>query len=266
MGGMGLTGAALAPFVHAAITHFGINHTFLILAAVYAFILTPLLWWLLPSGRTGAERTVLSDTSPLAPPVARRAVIILGIAGVFIGVATVGGVGHLVPLLKDMHATSPALAATVVSLTVMVSRPLVGTMIDRMRAQWVGAGTLLLAAAGMALVALLGADYALFCGVLLGIALGAEADVLAYLTSKYVAPARYTRAFSWIYILALLGMSGGPLGIALLHDQLGNYNLAYMITAGVSAVGGLLLLFLPSYKPTHSEGPPIAQATPSETS
>ena len=89
--------------------------------------------------------------------------------------------------------------------------------------------------------------------VLLGLAAGAELDLLAYLTSRYFGTRHYGAVFGGIYAFFTVGSGLAPLIYARVFDMLGTYRpmLAVAAIAIVVAVG--LLLALGAYPPASRQ-------------
>ena len=94
---------------------------------------------------------------------------------------------HFVPLLNDLGADSIR-AAEITSLLGLASvcgRIGVGLLLDRFSATLVTVATLLLAASGALLLYIFGLGFAPLAVMLIGLAAGAEVDLIAYLCSRY---------------------------------------------------------------------------------
>jgi MFS family permease len=145
---------------------------------------------------------------------------------------------HLTPMLID-GGRSPAEAGKVAGLlgvTIIVGRLLVGVLADRLPAALVGMAFLLLPALGcFALV-----EGQAVPGVLLiGLAAGAEVDLLAYLVSRRFGLRNYGRIYSWQLSAFLLGAGIAPIAMGAAQDHWGSYHLALMIDAVILVIGAV---------------------------
>ena len=161
-----------------------------------------------------------------------------------------GCVAHFAPLLTDrgLPAQEAAMMASALGASTLVGRLITGWLLDRYFAPWVCAASFSLAALGLTLLISSAAPAAAWAGaVLLGYAMGAEADVMPYLVSRYFG----LRAFTELYGYAFSGYAvAGALGPSLMgmsYDRSGDYS-QVLLGFTVSVVAGVaLLLRLPSY-------------------
>jgi MFS family permease len=161
------------------------------------------------------------------------------IAAGFIAVATAVSalVIHMVPLLRDtgMPLSQAAAVASFIGVGVILGRVLVGWTIDRVFAPNVAAAVFLLTASGCALLNLGGAQTAPLAAFLIGFALGAEIDLIAYLTARYFGMKNYGFLYGSIYSMFSIGAAAGPAIVGRLYDLYGNYHIALWIMASWSS-------------------------------
>ncbi|WP_104494473.1 MFS transporter [Paracoccus denitrificans] len=183
----------------------------------------------------------------------------VGISFAAVAVAVSALVVHMVPLLRDAGMTPIAAASTasVIGFGVLGGRLITGWLIDRFFAPYVAA-TLFLATAGGCLLLLYGGPGLVpLAAALIGLSLGAEADLIAYLTARYFGMARYAFVYGFIYSMFLVGTASGPALAGRLHDASGNYNSTIWTVICLLVVGSLVILRLPrfekfaSLKPAH---------------
>ena len=183
---------------------------------------------------------------------------VLGAALFVITLSVIGLIPNFVPLLLDLGWTpvEAAQAATLLGLAVIVGRLMAGVLVDRIWAPAVAAIFFAGPALAMAMMASLPITpaLALAAAVLLGLAAGAELDLLAYLSSRYFGTRHYGAVFGGIYAFFTVGSGLAPLMYARVFDMLGTYRpmLAVAALAIVVAVG--LLLTLGAYPPTSRQG------------
>jgi len=133
---------------------------------------------------------------------------------------------HLQPLLVDRGIPVQTAAGFMSALgfAVIFGRILAGYLMDRVFAPWVAIGFMLAPVIGLSLLAL-GAvgNMALLAAMLLGLAIGAEFDILGYFVSRYIG----LRIFGFAYGLMLAGFQlGGGIGPVIMgrgFDQTGEY-------------------------------------------
>ena len=102
---------------------------------------------------------------------------------------------------KGMEGGTIAGIAAIMGATVVVGRLLVGALVDRFWAPAVGCVFFTLPIVGMLLLLNLELTptTGLIAAVFIGLAAGAELDMLAYLTSRYFGPAHYPAIFGAVY-------------------------------------------------------------------
>jgi MFS family permease len=161
-----------------------------------------------------------------------------------------GAVTHLSAMLTDrgVTAATAALAASVLGLSSFLGRIVTGVLLDRFFGPRVGLimqgltalGILMLATAQTASAGLAGA-------ALVGLGVGAEADVTPYLLSRYFG----LRAFSTLYGLTwtAYAVAGaiGPILLGRAFDLTGSYTSLLTMLSGSTLLSALLLMLLPRY-------------------
>lgn len=156
---------------------------------------------------------------------------------------------HLVPLMTDL-GTPPTRAAEIASLLGLASvtgRLVIGMALDRFPAARVTLITLLLAAAGALLLFTHGMAFAPVAVVLIGLAAGAEVDLIAYLCSRQFGLKAYGAIYGWQYSVFVLGYGFSPFIIGKMRDAFGNYDAAILGSmTGVCLAGFLAPLLRPT--------------------
>ena len=163
-----------------------------------------------------------------------------------------GLLAHLVPMLVDrgISPVDAAWAAALLGIAILFSRAGVGYLIDRWFAPRVAAVCFVLSAAGLAWFAAGAADR-ISVGLatcLVGLSIGAEIDLLAFLTSRYFGQRRFGTFYGVMFAGFLLGAAPGPVVYGAAFDAHGNYDLALTGAASLLVVAALLMLTLPEYR------------------
>ncbi len=174
------------------------------------------------------------------------------IAGVFflVAVALHGIQIHLIPALVDkgLSGRTAAGAAALMGVTALVFRVISGYLFDRIFAPRVGA--LAFSFPIIAVFILLFGENTvvlMFCAVLLGIATGAEGDLLAYLTGRYFGTRAFGEIFGYFYSAFIIASAVGPSLMGFAHARTGSYDALLWANIAVFAVGVGLLLSLPKF-------------------
>jgi MFS transporter, OFA family, oxalate/formate antiporter len=82
---------------------------------------------------------------------------------------------------------------------------------------------------------------------LIGIAAGAELDLMAFFASRYFGLRHYAKIYAILY--AILAIAGGaaPMLFARLYDTSGSYSISFQIATALFLVGAVLPLLLGRY-------------------
>lgn len=179
---------------------------------------------------------------------ANRQTLMLLLIAFLLGLIVAGLIVHLVPMLVDrgMTAADAAQVAAGVGVAVLVARLVVGYLFDRFHAPYVAA-LFLLSPVAAALLLWNGGPVVL-AALMLGLAAGAEVDMLAYFTGRYAALANYGATYGGVLGVFCLGAGLGPMLFGKAYDSLGGYNTALLGSAAVLAVVVALIATLGRYR------------------
>ena len=215
---------------------------------VLACLAAPLVWL----GFRGERPTTRAATSSVEYGVEFSAALrtrrfwILSAMAIAMSLGVGGLVVHLVPLFSDLGA-EPGQAAQIASLlglATIAGRIGVGMLLDRFPANLVTMATLLLASTGALLLYAFGLQFAPLAVMLLGLAAGAEVDLVAYLCSRHFGTSAFGAIYGLLYSIFVLGYGLSPFFVGLARDHFGNYDVALlgsMASVGTAAVLALLL-------------------------
>lgn len=281
LSGVGIGGFLWPLYAQAMIGQHGWREAWLLLALAVAVLALPTIALLLrdspasvgqtPDGdplRTAADGTTPAEATgiPLAG-VLRMPRYWLMVATFFlIGFAVQSVMLHLVPLLtaRGLPPMLAALAQSLLFVAVTTGRLVTGWLMDRFFAPRVALAFLLAPIVGITLLALgAGGATALVAALLVGLAVGAEVDVLAYLTGRYFGARHFSAVYGTFYGVYTLSGGLGPLFTARLVDTGEGYPVALAVHAALLAVAALLLLRFPPLPttPTTPTTPAMTAAT-----
>jgi MFS family permease len=151
---------------------------------------------------------------------------------------------HLVPMLRS-RGVDPMLAATAQSTLffgLVIGRLITGWLMDRFFAPRVALAFLIAPIIGIAVLALGGSGWTAFAAAaLVGLAAGAEVDVIAFLTSRYFGLMQYSRIYGTYYAVYSLGGGLGPLLTAQALERTGGYAPILWVHISLLAIAALLL-------------------------
>jgi MFS family permease len=175
-----------------------------------------------------------------------RAVGLLLVIAFLVGVIVAGLIIHLVPLLVDrgMPGAQAAGMAASIGLAVIVARVIVGWLFDRFHAPYVAALFLAMPVGSCLLLGLGGP--VLPAALMLGLAAGAEVDMLAFFTSRYAALRNYGATYGVILGVFCLGAALGPMLVGASVDWTGGYGAAL---AGSGVGLGLVVALIAALGP-----------------
>jgi MFS family permease len=161
---------------------------------------------------------------------------------------------HLVPLLTDRGLPPPRAAALagLLGLALVVGRLIAGQLSDRYHAPYVAAFFLALPALGLIGLATSHAmPVTVTAVILIGLAGGAEVDMLSYLTGRYFGMAHYGEIYGVNLAIFALAAGTGPVLAGWSFDRAGGYEPALWAGAAIFLIGSALLTRMGPYPNTE---------------
>ncbi len=267
--GAGVGYMYVPPLVQYLIDSSGWRSAYYALAAIIVVVALPVVamvfrehpgeMGLSPDG--GAESPVTGQTSVYtgytrAEALQTRAFwLLLATFGV-LAFSLYGFMSHLIPMLTDrgMEPKSAALIFSSMGLMIVIARLVIGYLVDRFFAPRVTLVCLLLSASGLLLLGV-GADGlgALVAVMLVGISIGAELDLLGFLTSRYFGLRAFGQIYALLFMAFMLGASLGPIVYGNAYDARGSYVDMLLLATGLVVSVCVLIIFLPPYPHFESE-------------
>ncbi|MGF6875132.1 MFS transporter [Paraburkholderia sp. MM5477-R1] len=255
--GLGLCGT-LTPFIISFILkEHGWRTVFVAMGAIgavlpalaYIFVLRmPKAW---ERERLAAKAQGHSAGVPMRTVLSHRAFWLICFAVFFVSASTYGMMSQMVSMTID-RGFVPATAVAVlsaVSLSSIASRFVVGALLDRMFAPVLTGVIFAICAAGVIVLNTTNSLNMLYVGALcIGLGLGAEGDIVAYITSRYIPRQLYARVLG---VAMFLFAQGGAFGIFALSSSFtltGSYKVAIVGIAISVVIAGVLVLCLGPYK------------------
>jgi MFS family permease len=175
---------------------------------------------------------------------------LLAISFFIVAAACGGTVAHMVPLLTD-RGVSPRMATGVLSaagIALIGGRLLAGYLLDRIFAPYIALVFFLSPTIGIVLLATVShAALAAAGAVLVGIGLGAEVDLIAFLSSRYLGMRSFAEIYGYLFAIFLLGSGLGPFAMGVSFDRMGSYRTILACFGCALLFASLLLLRLGPY-------------------
>jgi len=255
MCGSAVSALVMPPLATVLMLNFGWRAAVPMFCAIIGVVLLPILWFAFHSKADAARRhtgQAQAQTATLAPGVTnlRRAMtsgqfIKLALAAFLFTVCTLGMVSNMVPVMAS-QGFGPAEAAGIAGLLGIGSfagRIGTGYLIDRFNSSLIAGSLVLMPVISCLLLLQFGtsAPVASAAVIIMGLALGAEVDVIAFLAAEKFGTARFGTIFSVINAGWTLATATGPLLISLSYDMTGDYRLAIQAIIPVYVVVSLLL-------------------------
>jgi MFS family permease len=264
MAGVGI-GTALDPqVVRVLIVHFGWRGAYVglgILTFVLAFPAVA-LFVREPDQDSAADRKHLASAGRIHEAASSASAISIReairgfrfwfiLVAVFMVAAAVNGsIAHIVPILTD-RGISVAVATSLLSVTgiaLIGGRILSGFFLDRFFAPYVAACFFLLPLTGIGLLSSGAGGIVPFLGtVCLGLGIGSEIDIMAFLVGRYFGVRTFGEIYGWIMGVFVFASGLGPTIMGVCYDRTHSYNLALEGFAASLALACILISRLGPY-------------------
>ncbi len=259
LAGTGIAATFGPTYVSWLISEFGWRLSYLILSLTVIIIAFPTVFYLFKEPDSGKPALLAGDNTEHNINVSVsvfEALLgyrfwVMGIALIFAAAGISGLITSSVPILVDkgLSASEAAQYAGLIGLSVIAGRLLVGVLLDYFWAPLIAA-IFLTAPIFTSLIfsSNLESGFAISLSmIILGLAAGAELDLLAFLVSRYFGLLDYGKLYGGQYIFFSIGAGLAPAVFGKAFDIFGNYDLALNLVAISSIASGLLLLTLGSY-------------------
>ncbi|TAL76947.1 MAG: MFS transporter [Burkholderiaceae bacterium] len=253
MSGVGV-GVALVPkYAQSVMDQFGWRGAYLGLA-ILTFVVGVLA--VLLASKEPSHHSVKQSAEDIPGLTARQAFRTatfwkLAIAFVAVVFAMNGALVHVVPMLigrgvsADIAASSMAFAG----VALIAGRLLAGYMLDRVFAPYVASVLFAIPLVGLIILfATTTSGYASVAVVLIGLGLGAEVDLIAFLLSRYLGLKSFGEIYGYLFASFMIGNAVGPYVMSLSFDMTGSYHVGLAILGVALLVGSATVLSLGEYR------------------
>ncbi len=234
---------------------FGWRWIFFAAAALTLLVAWPLAWRFFFAARDLAARDEPTVKGAAVQPVSQaarsfRSPIFWRIAVSFaIAASTVSAlVVHLQPILIDSGVSSirAASAMLILAPASALGRLGSGILVDRFPAHWIASLSLILPATSYGILLALPAspEAAYACAFMIGMAAGAEADLLAYIVSRYFPREDYARVYSVLLGMYAVGYGASPVLAGAIFDAAATYAPVFLLLLTAAIFGAVIILSL----------------------
>lgn len=258
--GTGLASTLMPNVATWLIDHYGWRLAYQLMGLLLIVVTFPIFFIFLSSAADRKRRAVTAIESPATETVGstvREALLSmrfakLTLAGFVFTTGALGITSNMVPILTSMELSRAQAAgvAGLAGLTSVVGRLSTGVLIDRYNSNVVGGIVVLfpMIACGLLLLAGGGATgLVLPAAIVLGLAIGAELDVIAYLTARHFGTARYGTIFGTVSSVWALAVTVGPTFANYIFDKTGSYAPALWTFIPLFAIASLCLFTLGAF-------------------
>ena len=267
----GALGYAYTPvLVQYMIDHYGWRSGFYALSTIVLCVALPLAYLvirnkpsdlnLLPDGDEKSQFENNTDTDKVpdlhwTDLVKMKIFYQLFVIFLFITFCLYGLMANLVPMLNDrgMDSATAVSVAVTLATSMLIARIAVGFLLDRYFAPKVAVVCVALSIVGIALFAggAVGTT-AFIAAVLVGISIGAEFDILAYLITRYFGLHNFGMVYGILFASFLIGVSIGPKSFGEVFDAQGSYINILIVSSLMLLITVILLSRLPRYDLVNS--------------
>jgi MFS family permease len=258
--GTGLAGAFIPRFTTWAIEGYGWREAYVMLAAFPMLIALPLVFFLFRDppkqlvGQTAVELPGMSGGEALKS----GHFWLMWVAFFFISVGVGALIPNMVPILMADGVTraNAASLAGLIGLSVIAGRLVCGLLIDRIWAPAIAFVFLAVPAVSCLVLAHpeFGSQYLALAAILVGLAAGAEFDLIAFMVSRYFGMKNYAKIYAWQFIGFGIGSGFMAPVPSLVKERMGSYDPALYVIAALFVLGAFMLLFMGRYRYAASHG------------
>lgn len=251
---IGLSGVGVATFAASLLavwtfSAFGWRGTYFSLGLGGLLLAAPMIWKLfrtpnLKSGRI--ESSALSLRGPEISEILRHSLFWRLLVSVTLVSAAIGTLMiHLQPIMRDAGVSAAAAAAYAAAMgpAAIAGRLLGGYLLDHMPARVVAAVAFALPAVPCAILLHYHASppLSLCSAITIGLSLGIEGDIVAYITARYLGLRRYGLIYALLFGFYALGAGIAPVVAGAIFDVSGSYSIMLKcLMTGVLASASLV--------------------------
>jgi MFS family permease len=242
LAGIGIGAAVLPKYAQHFIAAYGWREAYFALGALLFAVGFPAVAFLVKDKEVREKRDGAAGTGlTLWKTLNTSQFWLMAAAMMMVAAAVNGTIAHIVPILSDrgIAADTATTAVAAAGSALIVGRMLSGLALDRFFAVHVAAFFFSVPLIGMAMLGEgVSGEWAVAAAALLGLGIGAEGDIMAYLTSRYFGMAHYGVIYGCILAFFTLGSGAGPWLMAHAYDGWHSY-VPGLIGLGAAVAGAI---------------------------
>jgi predicted MFS family arabinose efflux permease len=254
MAGVGVGTVMVPRLAQYLVTTFGWREAYVALGALTLVTVIPALLGLLRGRPIRTAATAPARVrGTLRSRVALRSLLFWKLAAAFMATAAAssGVTAHLVPMMTDRHVSSEtaSMAISSAGIALILGRLGAGFLLDCLFAPYVAMAFFLLPLAGIVvLLTNVSVSAAIGAASLVGMGLGAEVDLIAYLQSRYLGLGYFAETYGYFLAVFMVGSGVGPFVMGVAYSHTGNYVAALVLLAAGLIAASAVMLTLGPYK------------------
>jgi MFS family permease len=262
--GIGLGAVVMPSLAHTLIARFGWNTAYSVLGASVLFICWPIVACFLKEKPEDLGLVCEGATARTCLPhndgarhgfTAREAWCsrdfwVMVCAFILVSASVQGCVVHMAAMLNDkgLSPHSAALGSSLIGVAVLIGRAGTGFLLDRFLCSRLAAIFFAGSALGVAMLWLANSQLMLAGTFLVGLGLGAEVDIIAYITSRYFGLLDFGKVYSSALAAFALAGALGPLVMGTEFDRTGSYRDPLIVFFVAAAIAAALMTRLGPYR------------------
>jgi predicted MFS family arabinose efflux permease len=243
--------AAFVPTIGTALAgRFGWRGAYVELGILWSLLLVPLIF-VFPKARVPKRGERAEAKAPYPGLTVRQgltspAFVKLTVTGFLFTLGLFGLTFHFIPLLRDRGIDAPAAAgiAGLIGIFSIVGRLITGVLLDRYHGATIGGIALLLPIIPVVLLLTVHGRVVpllMFFAILVGLSVGSEMDLLAYLSTKHFGLRCYGTLFGFVISVLAAATALGPLIVSAVRDSMGNYDPALWAMIPIFVLSAILI-------------------------
>ncbi len=253
--GVGLGTAFVPKFAGYMIANYGWRSAYLGMAVLLVILAVPALLFFVRDSKFAVGKGASAPKVSMAGLTGKEALSngkfwLLAATFFCVALSANGAIAHVVPMLTD-RGISPHVAVSamaVAGFALIGGRLLSGYLLDKVFAPYVA--VVFFAVPLLGLGVLFSADTVAMGAagtILIGIGLGAEVDLIAFLLTRYIGNRSFGEVYGYLFAIFMLGSGMGPMLMGASFDYFGEYSQGISVLMASLVIAILLTLRLGKY-------------------